>query len=319
MALARRGGMSGAARAALMAVGVSSALCAIFTAPALAQVDAGDELTPAAPPSRAPWTRQVAVEGQVGSATPLGLFGVAVDVDLVPWLSISTGVGTDIFDEGSSDDCQCRWGLRQVALMPRLRRPIFDRDTFVALGIGLSRNAQPDVVGLHTPLVRQDDELALEHRFENGVRARAFAGIGFSLNEPHLPPFSGSLYFGAALGYAVAPNPERSAFPFKWYGWQPLLSDLGAAALASAGHANGQVVRGAFALYGVPAPIIHLAHRNYGRAVLSAVLRGVLPYLFWKGVTNPDPDGGYAIQPSSAAIAGAVTAALVDDLLLSWN
>ena len=97
------------------------------------------------------------------------------------------------------------------------------------------------------------------------------------------------------------------------------MSDFVAAMLGSAGSGNQQVIRGAFAIYGLPAPLIHVAHHQYGRAVLSAALRGLLPYLFWKEFTQPNPDGGYDVQPASAAVAGAVTAALVDDLLLSWK
>jgi len=295
-------------------------LCSFFTAIALAQSAPPDEQPRAAGPAPpTTWLRQIAIEGQVGSATPLGVLGVQLDADLLPWLSISAGVGTDVFDRDDSYGCQCHWALRQVALMPRLRRPILDGTTFVAVGVGLSRNAQPDVGEVYTPLVRQDDELAVEHRFENGVRARAFGGVGFSLDGPHLPPFAGSLYFGAALGYAVVPNPERSISASGWYGWEPLLSDFGAVVLGAEGSRNQQAVRGAFALYGLPAPIVHLAHRHYGRAILSAALRGVLPYLFWKVFATPDPDGGYDVQPGAAIVAGAVVAAAADDLLLSWQ
>ena len=324
--LARRHPVHRKDRSALVTVGVSSALCVILSAPALAQSDAqegqptrADQPAPADQPALATWRRQIVVEGQIGAGTPLGLFGLAVDADLLPWLSISAGFGTDIFDRDDSYSCGCEWSLRQVALMPRLRRPIFDRDTFVALGVGLSRNAQPDLVGLTTPLVRQDDEIALERRFENGVRVRAFAGVGFSLNAPHLPPFAGSLYLGAAVGYAVLPNPRHSAVPARWYGWQPLLSDLGAAVLAADKSRNQQAVRGAVALYLLPPPIVHVAHRNYGRAALSAALRGFLPYLFDRTFAKPNPDGGYDVDPASALVTGAVIAALVDDLLLSWN
>ena len=133
------------------------------------------------------------------------------------------------------------------------------------------------------------------------------------------PPFAGSIYFGVALGYALIPNPEHSTVPSSWYGWQPLLSDLGAAALASAGSRNQQVIRGAVALYLLPSPIIHFAHRNYKRAILSAALRGLLPYLLDKTFAKPDPDGGYDVQPADAIVTGAVIAALVDDLLLARN
>jgi hypothetical protein len=303
-------------------VGVLPALCAVFAAPAWGQTGApADQPTPANQPTPAhvPWTRQIAVEGQIGSATPLGIFGVALDAEVLPWLSVSAGIGADMFDRDDDYTCQCHWSLRQVALMPRLRRPIFGGNTFGSVGVGLSRNAQPDVGGQHSPLVRQDDELALEHRFADGVRARAFTGIGFSLNQPHLPPFSGSIYFGVALGYAVVPGPDRSTVPSGWYGWQPLIGDIGAAILAGAGYRSPQTVRGAFAVYLLPGPIIHVAHRRDARAVVSAALRGLLPYLFWTTFAKRNPDGGYEIEPASALVAGAVTAAVVDDLFLSWN
>lgn len=115
------------------------------------------------------------------------------------------------------------------------------------------------------------------------------------------------------------PNPEHSAVPSRWYGWQPLLSDLSAALLASAKSQNQQAVRGAVALYLLPSPVIHVAHRNYGRAILSAAARGLLPYLFDKTFAKPNPDGGYDVEPASAIVTGAVIAALVDDLLLARN
>ena len=208
-------------RTAAVTVGISSLLCGLFTTPAVAQaVRPPPRSATAGEPEKTPWTRQITIEGQLGAAAPLGALGLAVDADVMPWLSISAGVGTDMFDPKDKYTCQCSGGLRQMALMPRLRLPLFDSATFVSLGVGLSRDAHAQLGDVEVPLVRQDDELGVEHRFDNGIRLRAFVGVGFSINDPRPTAFAGSFYYGAAMGYALVPNPERSSYsPGGWYGW----------------------------------------------------------------------------------------------------
>jgi hypothetical protein len=291
------------ARLVVITVGLSSFFCTTFTSPAEAQPQAGTE-------SR---TGQIAVEGQIGYDTPLGVSGLAIDVDLRSWISISAGVGTDMFVPEKYYTCPCPDGRKHAALMPRLRLPVFDGATFLALGVGLSRSSKPedDVPNV----LRQDDELALEHRFENGVRARAFAGFGFSLRGS--PSVFGTLYAGAALGYAVAPNPDHSSATGPWYGWQAALSDTIAAVLGAYNRQYPHAFPTAIALYAVPGPIIHVAHHHGRRAVASAALRGLLPFVSQLALTSVDDNGGN--DRRAVMVAGAVVAALVDDLALSWG
>lgn len=306
-------------RIAAVTVGVSSLVCGLFTTTAVAQaVTPLPQPAGAGAPDKTPWTRQIAVEGQLGAAAPLGALGLAVDADVLPWLSISAGVGTDMFDPKDKYPCQCSGGLRQVALMPRLRLPLFDGATFLSLGAGLSRDAHAQLGGVDVRLVRQDDELGLEHRFDDGIRLRTFVGVGFSLNDPRPSAFPGSVYVGAAMGYAVVPNPERSSFSVgSWYGWQPLLSDVAASVVALDASGSQTAIRAGLAIYGLPPPMIHFAHHHYGRTLASVTLRTLLPYLLWANFATPNENG----QTNEAApiVAGAVFAAVIDDLLLSWN
>jgi hypothetical protein len=296
--------------------------CSIFVTavvvggPALAQTAIGID-----PPAESSLFGQVALEGQVGAATPLGTFGLAIDADLSRWLSVRAGAGVDAFDQDGG--CGCQWRLRQLSVMPHLRFPLFDAGTFISIGAGISHDAAPNVGQVFSPLYREDNELSIEHRFENGVRVRAFTGIGFYLNEPYLPAFGGSVYYGAALGYAVWPNPitaaNRSPSLGDWYGWQSLALDVSSAILVSQGEQNHQAIRGAIALYAISGPIVHFAHRNYGRLAASVLLRTLLPLTlaaFAKGLASPEDPGP---DPASYAVAGAVVAALIDDLALGWS
>jgi len=283
-------------RVAVLAVGLSSAFWAIFTTPAHAQSE--------------PWTRQVAVEEVASDGGPLGIFGLAVEVDVQRWLSISAGVGADLFAQEKYYTCPCPGGRNHLALMPRLRLPLLDGATFVALGLGISRSSDSSNV------LRQDDELALEHRFQNGVRARAFAGIGFQITGP--PDVLASFYAGAGLGYAVVPNPEHSsASPLPWYGWQPAIADTIAAVLIAHNRQYPHAFPAAFAIYGLTPPIIHIAHHHTGRAVASVVLRATLPFLSYLAPAG----GGVAGDSADKGVAavGAVLAALIDDVALAWD
>ncbi len=290
-----------------------------------------------AQPGQDPPARQVVLEEQVGVVAPLGKVGLALDVDVVPWLSVQAGVGTDVFgqDENCTDSGityyepgypgdgrRCNWSIRNFAAMVRLRYPVLGARTLVSFGLGISHNANPAAGDLQVPVYREDNELSLEHRFEGGLRLRAFTGLGFYLDESHLPAFGGSVYYGAAVGYAVWPNPEvppeRSLSLGSWYGWEPLAADVSAAVMLGLGGGvwDAPGTRAALATYGLSGPLAHFAHRRYGRAILSTALRSVLPYLFSRG-NYQISDGGYFIDPIIPIVASAVIAALVDDL--SWQ
>jgi hypothetical protein len=315
-------------RAAALIVGLSSALCGLFTTPALAQADAQSidaepvperQLPVPAAPAAPAWPRQVAVEGQAGYGAPLGDLGLAVEADVLPWLSLSAGLGSDLFESQYQPLYVKQVVVRQMALMPRLRFPVFDDATFVTLGAGVSRDAGPHTQTDDHVLVRQDNELGLEHRFGNGVRVRAFAGIGVALNDPTHPGFAPSAYAGAAFGYALYPNPESSAVPKgSWYGWQPLMSDLLAAAVAASGNGTHESARAGLAIFAVTPSVIHFAHRNYGRAMASAFLRMGLLYMA-ANINDGSPGSDYDVRGPGPFVAAAVIAALVDDLAMSWG
>ena len=296
----------------------------LIAAAMLARPALGQTAVAAAGPAPGAHPHRVVLEGQVGLAAPLGALGLALDVDILPWLSVQAGAGVDVSDQ--DELCGCRWGTRQLALMPRLRHPVLGAGTFVSLGVGISRDAAPNVGEVHTPLSREDNEVSIEHRFDDGVRVRAFAGLGFYLNAPHLPAFGGvSVYYGAALGYAVWPNPPappgRSLSIGRWYGWQILLFDATAALLAASVHNETQAYRDEIALYAIPGPVIHFAHQRYWRVAVSVALRALVPLALasW-AQSQPNPGGGESgPDPRAFAVAGAVVAALIDDLAVAWS
>jgi hypothetical protein len=303
----------------------SAASCSIFvTVVILSRQALGQAAVTAAPATEEPRTRQVALEGQVGVVTPLGIFGLALDIDVVRWLSVRAGVGVDVFDREDLRACHCSWSLRQLALMPHFRYPVLGGGTSISLGLGISHDAAHNIAGIHSPSFREDNEVSIEHRFDDGVRVRSFVGLGFYLNEPNLPAFGGSVYFGAALGYAVWPNPttppNRSSLSLgRWYGWQILASDAAAAIVASQAHVDGPALRGAIAIYGIPGPIVHLAHRRYVRMAGSVALRVLVPLLLRSAAPRSSSGGAARPSPVTLAVAGVIIAALIDDFALGWG
>lgn len=87
-----------------------------------------------------------------------------------------------------------------------------------------------------------------------------------------------------------------------------------ALAVGTSGSRNQEAIRDGLAIYLAPPAVVHVAQHNYGRAVASATLRGLLPYLLWTGA-GPNENG--QTNEATPIIAGAVIAALLDDLPLS--
>ena len=128
---------------------------------------------------------------------------------------------------------------------------------------------------------------------------------------------------GEALGIVVpapTPKPETEAV---WYGWQILLLDTTTASLAVG---TDGVAYPVFALGG---PIVHLAHRHYGRAGISLGLRLALPAIGAAvGVdlaghqcdANPDCWGFEVISGGAVGgLIGMVAASILDMAALSWD
>jgi len=103
-----------------------------------------------------------------------------------------------------------------------------------------------------------------------------------------------------------------------WYGWQPLLSDAIAVAVAAGSGSSHEAARAGLAIYAVTPAVIHVAHHNYGRAAASALLRLGLLYLA-TGVNDGSSGSDDDIRGPGPIIAAAALAALIDDLALAWQ
>ncbi len=266
---------------------------------------------------------RLVVEGQIGSTTPIGRYGVGVDAAVALGLSLSAGVGEDAL-HGEGDDV----GLR-YAFMPRYHVALDGGPTTLSLGLGLSYGKRPPYGDAAT---RVDAELSIERLFDDGVRVRAFGGFGRVLdpNPDATTAETNTPYAGVALGYAVVPNPTASAFhASRWYGLQNLGLDAVAALLAGGANlslSGGTALfaqhlgdRAAVGVYAVGSPMVHFAHHNYGRVAASIGVRllGIATgALLGARLQEGDTSG---TMTAEGAVAGAVAGALVDDLALAWD
>jgi hypothetical protein len=263
------------------------------------------------------------VEGQIGSSTPIGRYGLSVDATVARGFSLSAGVGEDALHRDGDDV-----GIR-YAFMSRYHVALDGGPTTLSFGLGLSYGKRPPYGDAAT---RLDAEISIERLFDDGVRVRAFGGFGRVLdpNPDATTAETNTLYAGVALGYAVVPNPAASAFPWsRWYGWQNLGLDA-VAALLGAGHdlslwggnplfARHLSDRAAIGVYAVGSPMVHLAHHNYGRIAASIGVRllGIATGALL-GARSEIGDGGGNLE-GLGAVTGAVAGALVDDLALAWD
>jgi len=147
---------------------------------------------------------RVTAEYQTGGRTPLGYYGVAVDVQPVRWFSVSGGLGLINF-QGSSQ--------LQGAIAPRLRWPVLPWLSLDA-GAAFSRGRRSDYVRLPpdqvsggadsvtrswVPGYRLGPEVGLELAPLPRARLRLFGGLAFPLDEatcwfqpsPPSPPVTG--------------------------------------------------------------------------------------------------------------------------------
>jgi hypothetical protein len=304
---------------------------------------------------------RVTAEYQTGGRTPLGYYGVAVDVQPVRWFSISGGLGLMNF-QGSSQ--------LQGAIAPRLRWPVLPWLSLDA-GAAFSRGRRSDYVLLPAdqapigsnsvtrtwkPGHRLGPEVGVELAPLPRGRLRLFGGLAFPLDEascwfqPAAPsaPFSGGcggpmvpalardsqgaqLYLGLAAGWSVLePAGNHLLPPGRWYGWQSLLLDAGAAALLVASGPSADSRRTPFryaAEKQVPlvflagGPIVHLTHRRPLAAAGSLLLRGgLVAAAFALGLKWDRSECiRFDCKSSTYMTGGAVVAAAVDAAWLAWE
>jgi hypothetical protein len=271
-------------------------------------------------PATAP---RLIIEGQIGSTTPIGRYGLGIDAAVARGFSLSAGVGEDALHRDGDDV-----GLR-YAFMPRYHLALDGGPTTLSFGLGLSYGKRPPYGDAAT---RLDAEISVERLLVGGVRWRAFGGFGRVLdpNPDATTAETNTLYAGVALGYAVIPNPAASSFPSsRWYGWQNLSLDAAAALLGGGANlslSSGSALfaqhlgdRAAVGVYAVGSPMVHFAHHNYGRMAASIGVRllGIATGALL-GARLQDGDTSNTMV-AEGAVAGAVAGALVDDLALAWD
>ena len=172
------------------------------------------------PPNR--WQEPVALEGHLGTGTPLGLAGVALDVTPVPWLSLNAGVGAG----GSGAQFA---GMARLRLAPApvtggigagvsAGRYAWDNQCKVYYGPCSAMLRMPDIYRVWNPAIWGNAEFFLEGRTAGRFQWRVYIGLGRILNagsssctwqsiDGQRPagcdgtPFLG--YFGTALGFTL--------------------------------------------------------------------------------------------------------------------
>jgi hypothetical protein len=297
----------------------------------------------------------VALDVQAGVNSPLGVYGVALDVSLARHFAAWAGAGLT--------------STPVAALGARFRQPL---GRAWALGLGLSfavesygqtnqyanlGNGMEILSRSWAPAYRVGVELSAAYRSAGGFGLRPFVAAGWILNGPssceytsafrsyqgpcqapgvpdHLDLGYRPLFLGAgvAVGHALL-DPPGHATPgggeqaeVTWYGWQSLALDALNVGVAVAEHphnnghwyAHGGELQAAGYLAGGPA--IHFGHGNPGRAAVSFALRAFLLLvggLLGATGSKSDPNDGGTCLPCRGMIGGAVAAMVVDDLVVS--
>jgi hypothetical protein len=116
------------------------------------------------------------------------------------------------------------------------------------------------------------------------MRSRVLLLLAAALLAPLALPSSARAAEPTAPAAEVpsAPPPPAAEAPQRWYGWQPLMVDVGSIAtmvgggfVRGAGVAPIEILGGAGYLFG--APLIHFAHNQSGKAGESIALRTLVP------------------------------------------
>jgi hypothetical protein len=257
-------------------------------------------------------------EYRTGNEMPLGYYGLALDVQPRPWVSVAGGFGWSNFG-GSSQ--------LQLMLAPRLRWPILSW-LAVDAGAALSRGQrEKDSTGVRVMSHRLGPEIGLELLPLPRARLRLLAGIAYGLDADQ----DDGRYFGLAVGWAVSgPEQPRLIPPTRWYGWQTLLADAGAGTLlliddpgadgsgTGLRYAAGQQAPVVFLAGG---PLVHLTHWHPLRAGASLLLRAGLVAAAFLVTRGGDASECVRFDCSSHKwmVVGAGAASLVDAAWLGWE
>ncbi len=153
------------------------------------------------------WKRSLAVEGHLSIGGPVGVGGVMIAYEPVPWLVLPIGVGAGFAGP-------------QLAFVPRLRWVWSDSIAALSAGAGLSGGPYDSFTNAFSGLSSRhwdralwlDLSASLELRWSVGMSLRFYAGMGSLLNPSEgtcdftCEPVQQQIpYFGLAAGYAFAP------------------------------------------------------------------------------------------------------------------
>jgi hypothetical protein len=209
-------GLSGAAHAQLVSRSLQSPEPAVADAP---QPEASHDRWSARP---------IAVLGQFGTGTPVGLIGLMAEWNVTPYFAVEAGLGEGGgADTAGGPQTQPRPDPLQLALVPRLRAPL--GPVALSVGAGVSEGGYQTRGRLFADWSETDlwmwdhatwldADVALEGRGASGFQWRVLAGVSSMTNaaspdrcEPHYgdmcTPWTKNsvslFYLGAAFGYAI--------------------------------------------------------------------------------------------------------------------
>ena len=290
----------------------------------------------------------VAMHWNPGGNTPLGFFGIALDVSPIDRLSVELGVGRPgNYTSGYN-----------FALMPRYAVLhgswwAFELGGAFSRGHHLWSNYQGYLGGsqrIWDEGYRVDAQAQVDLKVWSKLHLALYGGLGWMLSDPtrtfsqcfgpggqlvdctsaQLPgPDTGRAvqYFGVAIRYALARRPEQPDLWGRWYGQQVIAFDAVAGLLevaASRGaNANGSLgdrnlnARAGLLLFNLAAPIVHLEHRRPGAALISLGARVGAMLVSFAVLSNAaeHESGGSLIGLVGAPVAVSV----LDAGLLAWE
>ncbi|EFK95991.1 membrane protein [sediment metagenome] len=111
----------------------------------------------------------------------------------------------------------------------------------------------------------------------------------------------------------------------QWYGWQTLAFDVPSLATFYVAQSKGEggIALGALGVFVVGAPLVHVAHGEPKRGILSASMHLLLPVVglvaVYPGLAKAMPDVSEDTQTAMAVTMAGAGAAVFDTLVLAWD